>query len=258
MPVTLFRGDVAPQADGTQSSYGLVGNSLNELRTEVAIPDLHVLADRGEYFVAKTATPGTGVALITSLTTFATTDTQPSGIIFNTAAANTTRIYLDYLRLTLTAGQLPTTATNMQIAIDIDSALARYTSGGTALTPKNVNGDSNNASVASVLFGATIAAVAGSTNRRVLFSDYIEPIVGTTPCAVAGDMYCVKFGGVEHTAMGSYYQLSAGTPLQVKIITASAPPIIIGGQSTLALRIWGTAVGAAATYECELGWYERY
>lgn len=257
MPVTVFKGDVVAQSDGTQSSYGLLGNSVNELKVESSSSDMHVLCARGEYFTAKTATPGTGVALITSLTTFATTDTQPSAVLFNSAAAGGTRVYLDYIKMVLTATQLPTTATNIQMAIDVDSALARYTSGGTLLTSVNNNMDNSAASVAVVHFGATIAAVAGSTNRRIMYSDYIEPIVTTTPCAAAGDRFEVKFGGVDRGAHVEIGTLAAGTPLNVKKICSVGAPIIIGGQQTMCVRIWGTGMAAAPTYEFEMGWYER-
>ena len=258
MPLSIFRGDVSPQADGTSSNYGLIANSLNELKVASTTPDLHVLASNGEYFVAKTATPGTGVALITSLTSFATTDTQPSAVLINGNAAGGNRIYLDYIKLILTATQLPTTATNIQIAVDVDSSPTRYTSGGTALTPVNVNMDSGNATKASVFFGATIVAVAGSVNRRVMWSDYVEPIVSTTPAAAAGDRFEVKFGGIERGAHAEIGTLVAGSPLNVKKVAAMGPPIIIGGQQTMCVRIWGAGLAAAPTYEFELGYWERY
>src|ERR1700694_3443534 len=62
-----------------------------------------VTADLGNYYVAVSPTPGTGVVETASITTFAGAETAPMMTVYNgSTVANPVFIYPLYLRLTIT------------------------------------------------------------------------------------------------------------------------------------------------------------
>src|SRR4051812_23324271 len=100
---------------------------------------LYAMADEGTYYRSTNQTPGTATAY--SITT-AFSATAAFAIIRNTDSAGGKRLFLDYLRLICTT--VPASATSAHFAVSVDTA-NRYTSGGTALTPQNVNTNDTNA-----------------------------------------------------------------------------------------------------------------
>jgi len=206
----------------------------------------HYLADEGSYFIATNPTPGTAIAVTTSITTFAETAGAVAGAMLfkNTesrTAASPKRIYLDYIKLVVLG--VPTSATAWQYALVIDDNPVRYTSGGSALTPVNPNGDSSETSIATVYFGALTTAV--TNNKRLVARGNLRGVIPTT-----FDTLVIVSGGVE----GGGSAVSAAASGR---FVDNCPPIIVGPQQNLLLSLWGPSCAAAATFELEAGWWER-
>lgn len=202
-----------------------------------------VAADEGSYFVATTPTPGAGIAFGGAAIT-AFNDTTGCGLaLTNNDGVGGKRIYLDYIKLILTV--IPTSATNIQLAIKLDNVQSRYTSGGTAITPVNANGDVGAASIARLAFGALTLA-ASSSAARVLGRAPVRTIA-----PLVNDKFLLSFGSLPDVAAQNYALATAGA------FTAGFPPIVIGPNQVLTVHSWGTAQAAAPTFELEMGWIER-
>ncbi len=235
-----------PQATVDTNEASNRGGRYGEQYIQVLHGKKHNLADEGSYFVATNPTLNTAIALTTSITTWADSGATSSAAFFlkngeSRTAAFPKRIYFDYLRMTCVGA--PTSATEWQYAIHLDDAAARYTSGGSAITPVNPNGDSSATSVATVYFGAIVTAAAA--NRRLVARGLLRPSI-----PVVRDEFTILSGGIE----GVNYGAAAGV---LSKITVYAPPIIIGAQQQMVISLWGVASAAAATFEFESGWWER-
>lgn len=243
--------------DGTASAgAGTRTGRYNELAVLEYYRDQYPAALEGSYFYFSNPTPNTGIAATTSLTAFASGGTKPYLLISNNNVPGGPNIELDYLNFVLIA--LPTTATNMQIAITLDTAANKLpTTAGTAITPVNVNPLSNITSNANIQAGA-ITTLGDSAFARLVFQDYMEPGVATTPGAVLGDTYVVKFGSNEHASGSAALQpVAAGTPLASKIITGGGPPIVLPPGWCAAVKIFGVGNAAAQSYQFHGGYRER-
>lgn len=201
------------------------------------VPTKHLLADEGAYFAANNAQ--TGIATAAAPTTFS--DTNPFVLIFNKDQPGGKRIYLDYALLLATAAG--TNGTNLQAAVRVDQT-NRLTSGGTTLTPVNVNMDDATQSIAQITAGNIVAAAATGAVRTIVGNRWLS---GAIP--VAGDTYQLNFGGVDAPAM-----VSIST---VKKDVQNLPPIIIGPQECALIHLWLGSQSAASSYAPELGWWER-
>lgn len=207
----------------------------------------HALADEGSYFVATNATIGTAVVITQSITVFAETAGALGGILYlkNTeskTAAAPKRIYLDYIKLLCTI--VLTASTSTQYALVLDDNPVRYTSGGAAPTIVNPNGDSSTTTIASAYFGALTTAV--PNNRRTVGRGTLRGVVTTT-----FDTLVIVSGGRE--GGGSFVSAAASGRF-----VDSVPPIIIAPQQNLLMSMWGASyAGAGATFEYEIGWWER-
>jgi len=206
----------------------------------------HFLADEGSYFIATNPTPYTPIAVTTSIITFAETAgaVGVAMLLKNLEARssqNGKRLYLDYIKLMVVG--VPTSATSWQYALVIDDNPLRWTSGGSAITPVNPNGDCNLPSIAQIYFGALTTAV--PNNRRLVSRGTLRGVIPTT-----FDEYIINSGSAEG---GSGFASAAASGKSVN----QAPPIILGPQQNLALTLWGAANAAAPTFEFEMGWWER-
>lgn len=199
------------------------------------------LAKDGQYFVATSPTPGTGLATIAAQASFA--DTAPFILINN--AHPTKVITLDYIRLTVTAAG--SSGTNISWAVKTDGVNAsRYTSGGSTLSPKNVNQSSGEASSALIYAGAVVAA-AVSSSARLLGHGILRTVI-----PVVGDTYLWTFGGDFGAGTGG--QVISGTaPASIAV---GLSPVQIGPTQWFALHIWLASQSAASSYEVEIGYIE--
>lgn len=243
--------------DNTASAgAGSRAGRYNELATVNYYPDQYAQALEGSYFLFSTPTPNTAIAATTSLVNYASGGTKPYILISNNNLAGGPNIELDYLKLIVLA--LPTTATNQQIAITLDTAANKVpTTAGTAITPVNINPASTITSNANIQAGA-ITTNADSAFARLVFQDYTEPGTAATPCAVLGDTYIAKFGSNEHASgTGALQPVAAGTPLSSKIITGGGPPIVCPPGWAIVIKLFGTGGNSQPSWMFEGGYRER-
>ena len=232
-------------------------SQLNSAKVASMWPSLHALADEGSLFIvtstdaASGKAAGTGIATTTSVVddaaTASATHAQNVPVMYlgnqNVAAdANFRSIYPVYLKMTVTAA--PTSATAWNYAIRADSA-ARYTSGGTRMTPVNLNTGSSNTSNALIYFGAVVTTNLPSANQRVLSSGQIQ---STIP--VVKDVWIFTFGDMGMSS-------SILTASAAKNINIPCGPMVLGPGWNLALEMWGAACAGAPAWEFEFCYAER-
>lgn len=259
-PQAILRGLVArgkptanidSQNNDVASRFGRYGENqvLSIVRSN------HLLADEGSYFTASSAQTA-----ITAPAAVAFVATTPAMTIYNGASAGGPRIYVDYLYLLAggTAFSNATSNTGMFFAAYIDAG-NRYSSGGTALTPKNTNMDDLTNSNASIFFGApTATAASGSVRSLVGQRLFREPVSATALSLASMDDWLFNFGGVEG---GPVNAAGSSGVVQANIVhkVFNVPPVVIGpGQSAL-IYIWQISNSApvAGTLIPELGYFER-
>lgn len=210
------------------------------------VPNSWIEADEGRYFVATNPTMGTGIAMGIQ-TSFSDTANVLCNI-FNNAGTATTRIYLDYIRLIVTAAGSTTTASDLAIKLD-SSGATRVSSGGSSLTPVSVlPGYDGKNSIAQVTFGAITGTTAVNSNAVAR----IKLKTQTAPCWTVGDSVLIKFGVLDGQGFGN---TSGSATLNIGL---SAAPIIITPGGNCLFHMWNTANATTPpSFEVELGWWER-
>lgn len=211
----------------------------------------HALADEGSYFTAMNATPGTGIAQTAAVTSF--TDTIAFMVIKNNAAVGSNvRLYLDRLKLILTASATAIASVDFLVKLDTIDRSPTTASTGTTLTPVNVNMDDSSASNAVIIaYNATasMTVAASSASARKVTRAH-----AATGLGFAGDSLIVQFGATEASStMG----LTAVRAVGASQTVCEAAPVIIGPQQTAVLYRWSLTEAAAVSYEYELSWFER-
>ncbi len=211
----------------------------------------HATADEGTFFVATNPTSGTGIATTTSVVddaaTASATHAQNVPVMYiqngySASDPNARSIYLKYLRMIVTAAPTSATAWNMSIRSD---AVPRYTSGGTRITPVNINTGSGNGSQAILYFGAVVTTNLPSAASRLLTRAQIQSSVPNVK-----DMWTFTFGD---QAMPTNVLTAAAE----KNINIPCGPIIVGPGTNISIGMWGTSNAAAPAWEFELGYVER-
>ena len=200
-------------------------------------------ADQGNYFVATNPTPGTGIAS-GSVTTLA--DTTPLLIVKNNNSVGGANIYLDQLRLTVSAAGGGGTTRFLTSKTDTSQTTARYTSGGTSIgAGVNTNGLSTSAaSNAQVYFGALTAAAAGSA--RLICHLTLREII-----EIVQDTFIIDYGAAVGQPTSA---LATGGAATVARYFAH-PPVVIPPQQHYLLHYWGASL-TTASFEFVLGWTE--
>lgn len=227
------------QLDTRSDSYG---NVLNAPLTV-----MQQACDEGAYFTAVNATDNTA---ITSSIATAYSATASAFIAIRNNDSNADvgqgkRIILDYIKLLLKT--VPASAADWRAVIDVDNVQARFTSGGTAITPANANMASNSTSIALVNVGA-LTTVALSASGRTLGRSILR-----TAIPVTLDTSIFTFGGIDKPSGGGVLNGSAA-----QIITYNFPPVELSQNACFCLSLFGTSNAVtAATYQVEMGWIER-
>lgn len=239
----LIISRLLPQAnpDNPNSDASVRGGRYGEFYTLPLVRKAHLLADEGSLFVANNA----GVGVATSATPTAFSDTAPLLTIFNTDVPTNPsykRIYLDMLRLIVTAAG--TAGTDFQIQIKLDNA-NRYASGGTVLTPISPNMDITPGSIAQVRY-LPVATAASVNARTVVGIATLLNKMNPAPIPI-GATIVANFGGVEATNPVSATQSSSSV----------VPPIIIGPQQCALINFQILSQSAATSLSPELSWWER-
>lgn len=208
------------------------------------------IADEGAYMTATNATIGTGI--IHALTT-AFSATAALFCLRNTDAEGGQRIYLDYVRLTTGATAIAmTAATSIEAAVTIDNT-NRYSSGGTSITPANVNMDSSRATIAQINFGAVVLTAASGSVRQVARAAVPRR---AAPALVTGDQIMFNFGQMDAPGIGVAGAAAPATAAANFYVPM--PPVVIGGGDSLNFHLWYPAGATTApTYEFDIGWWER-
>lgn len=211
----------------------------------------YTLADEGGLFVATNPTSGTGIATTTSVVDDAATASAthaqnvPVMYIQNNSSPtdpNAKSIYPLWLRMIVTAA--PTSATDWNMSIRADN-VARYTSGGSTITPKNVNTNSGGQSNSLIVFGAVVTANLPSAAARLLSRAQIQSSI-----PVVKDEWFFTFGSVEMPS-------SILTASAAKNINIPLGPLVIGPGWNIAIGMWGTSNAGAPAWEFEFGYAER-
>lgn len=208
-------------------------------------------AAEGSYFFCRTPTVATGVASITTPTTFA--DTSPALIVTNNNPFGGKDVILDFIKMTCTVAG--TAAADLQWATKLD-VIPRYSSGGsggagTGLAsvlsgPYPTHSGAGALSNALVYAGALVA-VAASTLQRLLQSGNLR-----TTIMVAKDQVVWNFGGHEQ----QIDTLAIGTATATQRFVPHVPVVIAPGHSFLLYK-WSTSQSAADQNEFEVGFVER-
>lgn len=200
------------------------------------------LADEGSYFVANNTTPLTAIAGIAAANGI--DDTEQYFFLRNTNSDK--RIYLDYLMMQVSA--VGTNGTNTTYVMKADkNAQSRYTSGGSAITPANVNlAESNSAGVE--LYAGAVVTAAASADQRTIASGQLRSVI-----KVAGDQYLFDFGG--DPASPSQYSTTIGTA--IAHIRVPCPPVVLGPGDCWTFQINAASQTVAASFTFRLGFWER-
>lgn len=203
----------------------------------------HGLADEGSYYVVTNATPGTGIAGHAAPTTLGT---KPLLFLRNTSSASGTnkRLYMDYVRLQVTAAGA--NGTNVRAVVRLDKGNDRYASGGTALTPINTNMESTDTSGVTCYFGA-VTADAASSDVRLVSHQLVRSVIN-----VVADTYLFTFGA----AAKPLNSLAVGGTA-IANVEIHAPPVVVGPEQMLLLHMLAASQDSAASYEVEAGFWVR-
>lgn len=216
-----------------------------DVRTSPYGKGVYGLADEGSYFVARNPTIGTGVAGIAAAD--AADDLETLLFLRNTSAdSEGKRIYLDYLRLVPTAAG--TNGTTTQYYSWIDTGTSRYTSGGSAITPQNVNMDSSESAPVTCMFGALVTAAASADKRTVGGGSLRLGVI-----KVIGDIYTFEFGPARGALPTSL--VTSGTAQA--IVTVRHAPVVLGPGDMFGLEVYAASQTVAASFEFELGFWVR-
>ena len=202
------------------------------------------LADSGNYFMAITPTPGTGIITGSSVQAF--TETTPYMTVYNGNVGGGPSIYPVFLRTHLTVvGATASLAEYWTFTLDTGN---RYTSGGTALTINNTNMSNANASLASIFVGA-ITASAASGSRRV-----VDHVVGKdTVIEVVHDRNVFNWGGNNAVSPSS---TASNTTTPTYAAYNLAPMVIGPGQSMVIVR-WAASQTTGSTNEFQFSYIEK-
>ena len=199
-------------------------------------------ADEGGYFVARNATPGTAQAGHVAPTSHDTA--KPFVMLQNGAEAGGMRVYLDYLKLLVTAAGTAGTLNYATHTVDKNRTPG---TGGVALTVVNVNPQSTRSTVLSSVFaGPIVPGESNSADARIVAHQRARTVI-----PVVGDVLLFNFGGAAIPSGA----VMAGTTELERVI--HCPPIVLGPGDSYHLVLWRASQSGAASYEVEIGFWER-
>jgi hypothetical protein len=235
-----------------QALPGIVSdNAYNAIRTDrrgavythTLGKPVYAMADEGSYFYASNPTPGTGIAGIAATGAFSDAE---SLLLIKNDNTDGKRVYLDWLKLRVTAAG--TDGTDHHFVSKIDS-VARYTSGGSAITPVNVNMDSTATSGCTMYFGALVTTA--TTTARLVGNGVLR----RATIVVAGDEFYFDFGGrvPAGTRTGT---LAADSTTNVSTAVGHAP-VVLGANQSFVLGVHAASQSAATSYEFALTYWVR-
>lgn len=214
------------------------------------LPARQFLAGTGRYFTARNATPGTGIALSAAVTAFS--DTTGFFVLNNTSP--TLSVYLDYMKLLLTAATTGVVSVDVLVKLDTINRNPSTVANGTSVLPSNPNGGSNSGSALAIqAFNAAGAMTipASSAAARTVARAHLA-----TGLHVVGDSLTVQFGADPQAATGGLTGSTRTSGSAPGEFQAAANPVVIGPLGWAVIYRWSLTEAAASTYEYELGWSE--
>ncbi len=225
----------------------LRANRRGELIVNTASKGCYAMCDEGSYFFATNPTPHTGIAGIAATGAYSAAESLL--YVKNTAASGSgVNLYLDYLKILVTAAG--TNGTDHLYVSNIDGPSAnRYTSGGTAITAVNPNGDGS-APSATIYFGALVTTAASSGVRNVGHGKLRRATI-----TVAGDEFWFDFGGQMPNGLRPN-TLAADSTTNVSCYVPHCP-VILPPQWEFVLSLHATSQDGASSYEFELGGWQK-
>jgi hypothetical protein len=250
--IVTYRGKpTASTQDGNTAGVYMRGGRYGEAYSLSLVPTKHLLADEGSYFTAQNPAIGTGVALNAQIQAFS--DTNALFVLKNNAPLGSgLRIYLDYLRLILTATTTSAVSIDFLVKLDYISRVPTTAASGTAMTPVNVNGDDATGSAMSALAfnnSGAMTIAAASPSARVAARAHLATGIG-----LVGDEYILQFGASERSSSAALTAAKAVAPGRY---VADAAPVIFGPQQYAVIHRWSLTEAGPPSYEFELGWWER-
>ncbi len=211
-----------------------------------------VAADLGNYFVAVTPTPGTGVLEPPSISTFALAEAAPMLSVYNgSTVASPVYIYPLWLRLTVTQANAGGLTTRFTLTLDQGQRVTTIPAATGILTISNVNMGSAVRSQAQIYSGATLVTSAATAQRRIVGNQSFR---NGGVVSVIGDVYQFNFGATEQVDPNSL--LETGTA--ICNVTHGFAPIVIGPNQNFQVQSWAASQGATQhAYEIEFGFIEK-
>ena len=200
-------------------------------------------ADQGEYFVAITPTPGTGIVGTASVQAF--TETTPVFVLYNSGTKN---IYPMSLRTHLTVvGATASVAEHMTFTLDAGNRFSTI-SVGVALTVNNLNSGSTTASGAVIYAGGVVATAATGARRIVGHIQKKHTVI-----EVVHDTTNIVWGGTNAVS----YSSVAGNTTTPTYSAHNLPPIVVGPGQSLVIVEWAAAQTTGSTNEYMFSWIEK-
>ncbi len=203
------------------------------------------LAEEGSYFLATNPTPGTGIAGIAAADGYDATEALITIRNGGTASATAKRVILDYIKLQPTVAGA--SGTNCTYATHVDKGNTRWSSGGTAYTPINLNRGSDVTANAVIHFGALVTDAATADVQKLQSGNLRTAVV------VVGDEMYFDFGGEMQAGASGLFEGTLVCKQVVKHV-----PVVLNPQEEFILCI--NAASQAVTgssFEFEIGFSER-
>lgn len=195
------------------------------------------LADSGNYYVATTAAPGTGIIGFATTTTFIIGSANPYLYLYNPGPAT---IYPAFLRLQMTAAMVGSGNVRFEHTLE---QFNKQTTIATALSPLNTNPSSPNKSNAVLSVGANVCNAITGTNR-LLGNGLFRNSIG-----IINDTYQFNFGqtAIEPVTIVATY---------MNISLPFVQPVIPPGWNWSVL-FWSAGTSTGPTFEVDFGFFEK-
>lgn len=213
------------------------------------LPTRQFLAGRGNYFTARNATPGTGIALAAQIQAFAATN----GFFVLNNTSPTLSVYLDYLKLILTAATTAVVSVDFLFVADTVTRNPSTAANGTALVPVSNSGRATQSALAIQAFnaaGAMTIPAAGAASFSV------SRVHFATGLHVVGDLLKIQFGDLVQQGPGGLTGATRTTASSPGSFVAESAPVVIPPLGWLVCHRWSLTEAGAPSYEYELAWLE--
>lgn len=233
----------AKNPDSLTNDTAMRGSPYNEAFAYAPLVGKYPLVLEGSYFQARTPTPGTGVS-DTVKTSFSETVPMIFGNLLSTSPK---RVWLDYIKIIVTAAAASSTQALFAIKTDTVNR-GTTTNHWTAATVYNP--------VASSI--VTLNYQSSSTASALTASSANAAVVGEASLGgitVVGDAYLFEFGQAGLAGSSGLTAAQATDP-GVKVI--SMPPVVVTAGGSFTFYSWfpGNSI-TPLSYSFEAAWIER-